>query len=118
MKNNNDPNETCYLESLLSYNYYVDRKTNEEMINKSKVKIINIGFIGKRGSGKSTLINTLRGLYPSDERAVKIDLIDGTIKPTAFAHPENEHVVLWDFPGIDANVSVNSYLKQIEKLSA
>ncbi len=59
-----------------------------------------IAITGTSGSGKSTLVNTMRGLGPRDYGAAAVGVIETTHKPQEYPHPEHEHFVLWDLPGV------------------
>ena len=63
---------------------------------------LNVGFMGPAGSGKSTLVNSLRGLMASDAgAAVARAGRETTMVSAAYPHPAAPFVVLWDLPGGD-----------------
>lgn len=73
-------------------------------INKSlpawDCKGINVAVAGSSGSGKSSLINALRGLKPNSPGAAKVGIKETTTEVQKYKFPENDKVVLWDLPGI------------------
>ncbi|KAH3729188.1 hypothetical protein DPMN_055154 [Dreissena polymorpha] len=75
---------------------------------------INIAITGESGSGKSSLINALRGLKDDDEGAAETGCVETTTKPTAYPHPENNNLLLWDLPGVGTrNCPKRDYLKKV-----
>ncbi|KAL0482543.1 hypothetical protein AKO1_014435 [Acrasis kona] len=57
----------------------------------------NIAFAGTSGIGKSTMINSLRGLKEGDEGAAKCDYDECTMEVARY--PLCSHIDLWDLPG-------------------
>ncbi len=80
---------------LDNFTGYVENKMNEW-----KDIPLNVAVTGSSGVGKSTLINTLRDLGPSDPGAAAVDVTETTIEPTAYCHPDNANLKLWDLPGM------------------
>ncbi|SMQ77552.1 small GTP-binding protein domain-containing protein [Bacillus sp. OV166] len=56
-------------------------------------KVLNIGFIGSPGVGKSTLMNKIAGRKIADSG------VNPGVKVTPFAWGENDSIVFWDLPG-------------------
>lgn len=61
---------------------------------------LNIGIIGNVKAGKSSFINAIRGLTADDEGAAEVGVVETTMKPKAYAHPNNELLKFWDLPGL------------------
>lgn len=61
---------------------------------------LHVGIFGASGVGKSSLINALRNVKDTDERAAKVDVVEVVCKPTPYQFPQHSHVLLWDMPGI------------------
>lgn len=61
---------------------------------------LNIGITGNSGTGKSTFINAIRDLTADDPGAAKVDVIEATVEPTQYAHPNNQLLKFWDLPGV------------------
>lgn len=79
-----------------------------------KRRKVEIGFLGKPGAGKSSLINALRGLAADDVGAAPIGVMEGTISPSCYAHPRYKNLELWDLPGIGTTkFNREYYLKSI-----
>jgi predicted GTPase len=75
---------------------------------------INIALTGDTGSGKSTLINTLRGLRPNDKGAAKVGTVETTLKPVPYEHPNFPNVIFWDLPGVGTpNFPQKTYKKKV-----
>lgn len=75
-----------------------------EVINESLAKVrncpLNIGITGQSGSGKSTFINAIRGVEPSDGEAAPTDCVETTMQVKDYHHPNYPNVVFWDLPGV------------------
>jgi small GTP-binding protein len=56
-------------------------------------KVLNIGFIGSPGVGKSTLMNKIAGKKIADAG------MNPGVKVTPFAWGENDSIIFWDLPG-------------------
>ncbi|XP_066575408.1 interferon-inducible GTPase 5-like [Amia ocellicauda] len=76
---------------------------------------LNIAITGESGSGKSTFINTIRGLKQNDKGAAKAGVFDSTQVPTAYPYPKHPNVKLWDLPGIGTkNYEAQEYLTRLD----
>ena len=74
------------------------------------------GFIGESYSGKSTLIDTIRGIYPSEEGAAKSNVLECTSNPTPYHFPNNDKIILWYFPGVNTpNFPLQTYISYLNK---
>jgi len=76
--------------------------------NGARVRGINWAILGDSGTGKSTLINTLRGLRAQDEGAAQVGVTETTAAPTHYALPDSGAFAsipnrdlyrIWDIPG-------------------
>ncbi len=77
---------------------------------------LNIAVIGNSGVGKSTFINTMRGLHPSDiERgAAAVGVVQTTLDPTPYKDPSSPNLVYWDLPGVGTlQYPIGTYKEQI-----
>lgn len=59
-----------------------------------------LSIVGPSRVGKSTMINSLRGLAPSDERAAKVGATETTLEKQIFEH---HGLLLLDVPGADGS---------------
>ncbi|XP_067852716.1 interferon-inducible GTPase 5-like [Heptranchias perlo] len=76
---------------------------------------LNIAVTGETGAGKSTFINTMRGLQSDDEGAAETGVTETTMEPTRYPHPNLPNVCFWDLPGIGTTkFPANKYLKEIK----
>ncbi|XP_060605946.1 interferon-gamma-inducible GTPase 10-like [Ruditapes philippinarum] len=74
----------------------------------------NIAITGNAGVGKSTLINSLRGLKANCEEAAAVGVDETTEVPMRYIHPFNENIVLWDLPGMGTQrFPKSTYLKDV-----
>ncbi|KAK6059405.1 hypothetical protein COOONC_02963 [Cooperia oncophora] len=67
---------------------------------------INIGFVGRQGAGKSTLINAIRGLTMSDPQAAGRHPCNH-MEPFRFMEEEFQNMILWEIPYPRAFASVS-----------
>ncbi|XP_048019542.1 interferon-inducible GTPase 5-like [Megalobrama amblycephala] len=76
---------------------------------------LDIAVTGKTGSGKSSFVNSIRGLSDDDEGAAPTGVIEITTKPTKYVHPTMPNVKIWDLPGIGSpNFRAKKYLKDVQ----
>ncbi|XP_077788668.1 interferon-inducible GTPase 5-like [Podarcis muralis] len=76
---------------------------------------LHIAITGETGSGKSTLINALRGLKAEDDGAAPVGVTETTLNPNVYVHPNYPKVNLWDLPGIGSpDFSPDSYLQKVD----
>ncbi|KAI0131579.1 interferon-inducible GTPase-domain-containing protein [Daldinia grandis] len=69
---------------------------------------VNIAFIGNRGTGKSSLINSLRGLSHGDQGAAAVGDIETTLRRKKYR--DGKSIVWYDIPGSGTrNVSAWQY---------
>ena len=106
------------MSNLIKNGFKVDPVKIKDQLDKWKNDKLNIAFIGERGCGKSTLINSIRGLYPTDPGAALVDIIECTTDPTPYTHPNNVNLLLWDLPGVNTpNYTLDAYLNKVTCLS-
>nr|XP_028596131.1 interferon-inducible GTPase 5-like [Podarcis muralis] len=76
---------------------------------------LHIAITGETGSGKSSLINALRGLKGEDDGAAPVGVTETTLNPNVYVHPNYPKVKFWDLPGIGSpDFSPDSYLKKVD----
>ena len=61
---------------------------------------LNVAVIGSSGVGKSSFINTIRGLSADDEAAAEVDVIETTMEICSYPDRENSMLLFWDLPGV------------------
>jgi len=85
-----------------------------DKLNEWKEIPLKIGIIGNSGAGKSTFINSLRGIKKRDKGAAKTGSNETTMEPKEFPHPNNEKITIWDLPGVGTpNFPKDEYLEKI-----
>ncbi|XP_063798577.1 interferon-inducible GTPase 5-like [Pseudophryne corroboree] len=76
--------------------------------------ILNIAVTGESGSGKSTFINVIRGVEDEDKDAAKTGVVETTVEPTPYSHPQHKNVHYWDLPGIGTpSFNARDYMKLV-----
>lgn len=117
MIDDNDTSEfNQALDSFIS-NKFISREKLNEKLDAWKKEKLNIGIIGETSSGKSNLINTFRGLFPTDKGASKIKVTQATNFPKPYDDPQYQNIKYWDTPGYNGIKSISSapdYLEDID----
>ncbi|XP_028644530.1 interferon-inducible GTPase 1-like [Grammomys surdaster] len=76
---------------------------------------LNIAVTGEPGSGKSSFINTLRGIGHEEEGAAQVGVVETTMERYPYKHPNMPNVVFWDLPGIGTiNFPPKTYLEKMK----
>ncbi|XP_074548515.1 interferon-inducible GTPase 5-like [Halichoeres trimaculatus] len=76
---------------------------------------LNIAVTGDTGSGKSTFVNTIRGVGDDAEGAAPTGVVETTKEVTHYPHPNFPKVIFWDVPGIGTmNFPAEKYLELVE----
>lgn len=79
-----------------------------------KEKVMEVAIIGRSGAGKSSLINALRGLAPTDDGGAAVGETETTSEINKYTYPANDKVILLDVPGMDTwRFPIKEYLEQI-----
>ncbi|KAH3729112.1 hypothetical protein DPMN_055075 [Dreissena polymorpha] len=109
-----DPAEEADFKNVLDQCGYselmhlMERSNNEWRDTK-----IEIAITGESGSGKSSLINALRGLKDDAPEAAIPGCIEATMERKKYQHPDNANLVLWDLPGVGTpNFPQETYIKK------
>uniref|UniRef100_A0A8C6SAB3 IRG-type G domain-containing protein n=1 Tax=Neogobius melanostomus TaxID=47308 RepID=A0A8C6SAB3_9GOBI len=85
---------------------YLDRMNNMPL---------TIAIAGESGSGKSTLVNALRGIKNKTEGAAPTGVVETTMEPKEYLHPEMPNIRIWDLPGVGTvNITADKYLEYVE----
>ncbi|KAB0388933.1 hypothetical protein E2I00_010164 [Balaenoptera physalus] len=75
---------------------------------------LDIGVTGGTGSGKSTFVNTIRGLEGEDPTSACTGVVEMTVDPTPYPHPKYPNIVIWDLPGIGTHAfRADKYLQRV-----
>jgi len=80
--------------------------SREEMIAQAQrnlgldaINNYNFAICGQSGTGKSSLINAIRGLYDDDAAAAPVNEVECTMAIRSYPMTDLPHVYLWDMPG-------------------
>lgn len=97
---------------------YVDKHGIEvlfgDILDAWKHQQVAIAIIGLAGKGKSTLINALRGVKQTDEKAARTGRKETTLECVCYKHPQYDNVLLWDVPGCGTKrFPISNYLDKI-----
>jgi len=91
--------ETEYKELMEKTGYAGLRQKLAGIINAWRDIKIKIAVTGEAGAGKSTFINSIRGLKADDPGAAKVGSTETTLEPTKYPFPNRPNLELWDLPG-------------------
>ncbi len=84
-----------------------------DVLRSAETSSINVGITGQASCGKSTLVNTLRGLTPDHIEAAPVGRVC-TTGIRSYRHPKYPFVVLWDLPGAGTtSFPIETYLKDV-----
>jgi len=88
----------------------------EEKADEWKNVPLNVAVIGNSGVGKSSFINSIRGLTADDVElgAAAVGVKETTLEIRSYQHPDNPMLKLWDLPGLGTKVFPKAtYLSKI-----
>lgn len=75
---------------------------------------LHTAVTGNSGSGKSSFINSLRGLKAWEDGAAKVGVNETTIECMKYEHPANKSFAVWDLPGVGTpEFQKDSYLAKV-----
>lgn len=95
MVNADELNDYVELNGVSKVDEYVSSKLDDW-----KEVEIHFAVCGVSGSGKSTFINSIRGLDDLHRHAAEVDEVECTKEPKCYDHPTNPKIKFWDLPGI------------------
>uniref|UniRef100_A0A3B3ZS00 IRG-type G domain-containing protein n=1 Tax=Periophthalmus magnuspinnatus TaxID=409849 RepID=A0A3B3ZS00_9GOBI len=74
-----------------------------------------IAITGETGSGKSSLVNAIRGIDHTHDKAAPVGVVETTMEPTKYTYPNNPNIEIWDLPGIGTTkFRAAEYVKKME----
>jgi predicted GTPase len=75
---------------------------------------IHVALSGSLGAGKSSFINTIRGIKADDKIGAALNYGQTTIEPIPYSHPNKHYLKFWDLPQLGSRAfSKDLYLKNI-----
>ncbi|XP_053392300.1 interferon-inducible GTPase 1-like [Mercenaria mercenaria] len=91
----------------------VNEKLSKELQNWTHIEL-HTAVVGNSGTGKSSFINSIRGLKPKHPAAAKVGINETTVTCVPYNHPDNKSFIVWDVPGVGTpKFSKEKYLKKI-----
>lgn len=76
---------------------------------------LNVAVTGESGSGKSSLVNSLRGVGHEEKDVAPTGVEETTMQRTPYKHPKFPNVTIWDLPGIgNTNFQPKDYLEKVK----
>ncbi|CAF0858128.1 unnamed protein product [Adineta steineri] len=96
---------------MAKYEQFLNDRIND--LNNQPLKI---AVTGSSGQGKSSLINTIRGLKADSDGAAKVDSVECTKNVTEYPDPNHPNLIYYDLPGVGTpNFSRDEYFNIIKK---
>lgn len=87
----------------------------EDSMNRWKTEKVKFAVSGCSATGKSTFINTLRGVKRGDRDYAEVGFGDTTMKVTPYADPDNPKIVYYDLPGVGTlEVKKENYINEMK----
>lgn len=113
--------DDSYLTNEEAVKQYVERYGMDRLDNFIKARLdkyrntpLKIAITGASGSGKSMLINTLRGLKPDDIGAAELGSVETTKEIERYSHPKYRNLKFYDLPGVGTpSYTKEKYLERI-----
>ena len=89
--------------------------TVRDMLREIDNTPLNVALTGETGSGKSSFINTLRGIGHEEGGAAHTGVTDKTKERHPYEHPKMPNVVFWDLPGTGSeDFQPKTYLEKMK----
>ena len=91
----------------------------EKKLNEWKRTPVHIAVVGQSGAGKSSFINTIRGLEDDEDPLfAKVGVVETTMEKKSYPFPDNKLITLWDLPGSGtSNFKAAEYAEKMEFLT-
>ena len=69
-------------------------------LNEWKSQPVSIAVVGQSGAGKSSFINTIRGIDDEDDELfAPVGVVECTTEKKSYPFPDNPLILMWDLPG-------------------
>ncbi|XP_069804951.1 interferon-inducible GTPase 5-like [Dendropsophus ebraccatus] len=76
---------------------------------------LNIAITGESGTGKSTFVNAIRSMDDDEKGSATTGVVETTMEPTPYTHPQYPNVTVWDLPGTGTpHFAATDYLQSVE----
>ncbi|KAI7908126.1 interferon-inducible GTPase-domain-containing protein [Cokeromyces recurvatus] len=72
----------------------------EQEIKLNTTLFYNIAIVGCSGTGKSSIVNAIRGYKDTHPKASKVGEVETTAVPIHYIHPDLASMAIWDMPGV------------------
>uniref|UniRef100_UPI00398F5F65 interferon-inducible GTPase 5-like n=1 Tax=Pristiophorus japonicus TaxID=55135 RepID=UPI00398F5F65 len=87
----------------------------QSYLGKSERITLDIAVTGGSATGKSTLVNALRGIGDGEPGAAPTGETETTMEPTMYQYPNKDTIKIWDLPGIGTpNFQASNYFKHVQ----
>uniref|UniRef100_A0A3B4BIG7 IRG-type G domain-containing protein n=1 Tax=Periophthalmus magnuspinnatus TaxID=409849 RepID=A0A3B4BIG7_9GOBI len=87
----------------------------QKALDKFKNTKLAIAITGESGSGKSSLVNAIRGIDHTHDKAAPVGVVETTMEPTKYTYPNNPNIEIWDLPGIGTTkFRAEKYVKKMQ----
>ncbi|KAM7138212.1 uncharacterized protein RBU57_016755 [Macrochelys suwanniensis] len=107
--------QTTQIEAAIKAGNFLDAASVVQTFKNLSGIEFNIAITGESGSGKSSLVNAIRGLEDEDEGAAETGVLEVTKEPAPYCHPTCPMVTFWDLPMIGSpDFQPDAYLKEVK----
>lgn len=82
-------------------------------LNRWETEEVRFAVAGQSATGKSTFINTFRGITEGQDGFADVGFGDETEKISEYKHPVNEHIIFCDLPGLSLKFTKRKFLEMV-----
>ncbi|XP_048476540.1 interferon-inducible GTPase 5-like [Rhincodon typus] len=88
----------------------------KKSLTSTRKQYINVAVTGSVNSGKSTLVDAMRGIDEEEEGAEpRAAGVSYKGLPQSYIYPGNSRILLWDLPGIEASeIKQHAYVEKVD----
>ena len=85
----------------------------KQHLNRWETEKVRFAVAGRSATGKSTFINTFRGIKEGQDGFADVGFGDETEKISEYRHPLNENIVFCDLPGLSMKFTKRKFLEMV-----
>ena len=105
--------DTVLGDLLTSFGPQMTAEFIKQHLNRWETEKVRFAVAGRSATGKSTFINTFRGIKEGQEGFADVGFGDETEKISEYKHPLNENIIFCDLPGLSMKFNKRKFLKMV-----